>query len=407
MNINNWKLTFFTIWAGQAVSLITTSVSQYAIIWYLTEKTGSAMVLSMATMVAFLPQAIFGSVIGVYIDRHNRKKIMMGADSFIAAVSAVLAIIALYMAPPIWIIMIALFLRSLGSAFHAPSLSAVTPLIVPEEHLTKCSGYVQAIQSAGFMLGPAAAAFFYSIWSLSAVIAMDIVGAAVGVSTVFLAKIPHIKKQALEQPKLLQEIKDGFYAVHRQKGLYTLLWIGVLFAIAIMPIGALFPLISMNYFGGTFKHASVSEIAFSGGMLLGGLIIGVWGGTRNRAAMIVAAIIATGVTVCASGMLPPTGFTLFVVLCVIMGVATPFYNAIQTAIYQEKLPPEYLGRVFSLVMSLMSLAMPIGLVMSGIFAEAVGINTWFIISGVIIVLIGVLCAMMPSVWAIDAGRRLK
>ncbi len=407
MNINNWKLTFFTIWAGQAVSLITTSVSQYAIIWYLTEKTGSAMVLSMATMVAFLPQAIFGSAIGVYIDRHNRKKIMMGADSFIAVVSAVLAIIALYMAPPIWIIMIALFLRSLGSAFHAPSLSAVTPLIVPEEHLTKCSGYVQAIQSAGFMIGPAAAAFFYSIWSLSAVIAMDIVGAAVGVTTVFLATIPHIKKQALERPRLLQEIKDGFYAIHSQKGLYTLLWIGILFSIVIMPISALFPLISMNYFGGTFKHASVAEIAFSGGMLFGGLVIGVWGGTRNRAVLIVTSIIVIGLTVGASGLLPPTGFMLFVVLCVIMGVASPFYNAIQTAIYQEKLPPEYLGRVFSLMMSLMSLAMPIGLIMSGIFAEAVGIDTWFIISGVIIVLIGVLCAMMPSVWAIDAGRRLK
>ncbi|MDF2645426.1 MAG: Antiporter protein [Paenibacillus sp.] len=74
----NWKRSFFTIWAGQAVSLITSSVLQMAIIWYLTDTTGSAMVLSMATMVGFLPQAILGTMIGVLVDRWNRKLIMIG-----------------------------------------------------------------------------------------------------------------------------------------------------------------------------------------------------------------------------------------------------------------------------------------------------------------------------------------
>ena len=56
---NNWKLKFYTIWAGQAVSLITSAILQMAIIFYLTEKTGSAMVLSMASLVGFLPYAVF------------------------------------------------------------------------------------------------------------------------------------------------------------------------------------------------------------------------------------------------------------------------------------------------------------------------------------------------------------
>ena len=78
---NNWKLKFYTIWAGQAVSLITSAILQMAIIFYLTEKTGSAMVLSMASLVGFLPYAVFGPAIGVLVDRHDRKKIMIGADS--------------------------------------------------------------------------------------------------------------------------------------------------------------------------------------------------------------------------------------------------------------------------------------------------------------------------------------
>ena len=56
--IRNWKQDFYTIWAGQAVSLITSGVLQMAIIWHLTNTTGSAMVLSMATLVGFLPQAV-------------------------------------------------------------------------------------------------------------------------------------------------------------------------------------------------------------------------------------------------------------------------------------------------------------------------------------------------------------
>lgn len=81
---NNWKRKFYAIWAGQAVSLITSAILQMAIIFYLTEKTGSAMVLSMASLVGFLPYAILGPAIGVLVDRHDRKKIMIGADLIIA-----------------------------------------------------------------------------------------------------------------------------------------------------------------------------------------------------------------------------------------------------------------------------------------------------------------------------------
>ena len=85
MEKQNWKRSFFTIWAGQAVSLITSAVLQMAIIWYLTDKTGSALVLSMATMVGFLPQAVLGTMIGVLVDRWSRKIVMIGADLIIAA----------------------------------------------------------------------------------------------------------------------------------------------------------------------------------------------------------------------------------------------------------------------------------------------------------------------------------
>ena len=110
--IRNWKQDFYTIWAGQAVSLITSGVLQMAIIWHLTNTTGSAMVLSMATLVGFLPQAVLGSAIGVLVDRWNRKMVMIGADVIIACAGLVLTVISLSAELPVWIVMLILFIRS-------------------------------------------------------------------------------------------------------------------------------------------------------------------------------------------------------------------------------------------------------------------------------------------------------
>lgn len=123
---SKWRQKFFTIWTGQAVSLLTSAILQMAIIFYLTEKTHSAMVLSIASLVGFLPYAVFGPAIGVLVDRYNRKMIMIGADLIIAVAGVALVLVALYIELPVWIIMAVLFVRNIGTAFHSPALSAVT-----------------------------------------------------------------------------------------------------------------------------------------------------------------------------------------------------------------------------------------------------------------------------------------
>ena len=328
---NNWKLKFYTIWAGQAVSLITSAILQMAIIFYLTEKTGSAMVLSMASLVGFLPYAVFGPAIGVLVDRHDRKKIMIGADLIIAAAGAVLAIVALYMELPIWMVMVVLFIRSIGTAFHTPALNAVTPLLVPEEQLTKCAGYSQSLQSISYIVSPAVAALLYSVWDLN----------------------------------------------------------------------ALYPLITMEYFNGTPMHISITEIAYASGMLIGGLLLGLFGNCQKRILLITASIFMMGISLTISGLLPQSGFFIFVVCCAIMGLSVPFYSGVQTALFQEKIKPEYLGRVFSLTGSIMSLAMPIGLILSGFFADRIGVNHWFLLSGILIICIAIVCPMITEIRKFD------
>ena len=377
---NNWKLKFYTIWAGQAVSLITSAILQMAIIFYLTEKTGSAMVLSMASLVGFLPYAVFGPAIGVLVDRHDRKKIMIGADLIIAAAGAVLAIVALYMELPIWMVMVVLFIRSIGTAFHTPALNAVTPLLVPEEQLTKCAGYSQSLQSISYIVSPAVAAL-----------------------TVAIVRIPKLgdRVQSLE-PNFIREMKEGIVVLRQNKGLFALLLLGTLYTFVYMPINALFPLISMDYFNGTPVHISITEISFASGMIAGGLLLGRLGSFEKRVLLITSSFFIMGASLAVSGILPPNGFVIFVVCCAIMGLSVPFYSGVQTALFQEKIKPEYLGRVFSLTGSIMSLAMPIGLILSGFFADRIGVNHWFLLSGVLIIGIAIACPMITEVRKLDA-----
>lgn len=405
MEKRNWKRTFFTIQSGQAISLITSSALQMALIFYLTEKTNSSMTLALATLVGFLPQGVLGLFIGGWIDRHSRKRIMIGADLFIAAVSALLAVISAFLDPPVWVVLAILFLRSIGSAFHTPSINAVTPLIVPTDKLAKCTGYIQSLQSVSSIVSPALGALLYAQCTLTEIIALDVVGAFIASIAVMLVKIPNIDVANIPQSEgVLAGAKEAYRILAQQKGLLTLLWMGALYMFAYMPINALFPLISMNHFGGTTWHVAMSESVFAAGMLLGGIVLGVWGGFQRKTTTVLLSIAVMGIALLIAGILPASGFIAFVVCCAIMGFSAPFYG-VQTAIYQEMVSPEYLGRVFSLSLSTMSLAMPLGLIAAGCFADMTGVETWFAISGIFIAGIAVVGAVLPSIKELYGGTK--
>lgn len=405
MEKRSWKRTFFTIQSGQAISLITSSALQMALIFYLTEKTNSSMTLALATLVGFLPQGVLGLFIGGWIDRHSRKRIMIGADLFIAAVSALLAVISAFLDPPVWVVLAILFLRSIGSAFHTPSINAVTPLIVPTDKLAKCTGYIQSLQSVSSIVSPALGALLYAQCTLTEIIALDVVGAVIASIAVMLVKIPNIDVANIPQSEgVLAGAKEAYRILAQQKGLLTLLWMGALYMFAYMPINALFPLISMNHFGGTTWHVAMSESVFAAGMLLGGIVLGVWGGFQRKTTTVLLSISVMGIALLIAGILPASGFIAFVVCCAIMGFSAPFYG-VQTAIYQEMVSPEYLGRVFSLSLSIMSLAMPLGLIAAGCFADMTGVETWFAISGIFIAGIAVVGAVLPSIKELYGGTK--
>ena len=99
------------------MSTLTSSILQMGLIWHIALTTGSSSLLSLASLAGFLPIALFGVLAGAVVDRLPLKRVLIGADLFVAAVGAALAIASLAGSLPAWSILIALFLRAAGNSF--------------------------------------------------------------------------------------------------------------------------------------------------------------------------------------------------------------------------------------------------------------------------------------------------
>lgn len=396
--LQHWQKQFFLIWSGQGVSIFTSAVIQMALVWYLTDRTGSAAVLTTATLIGYLPQVILGPFIGTLIDRYNRKKIMVISDLFIALISLSIVVSGTFGEIPVSLIMVVLFLRSIGSTFHNPSLQAVTPLFVPDEELTRYAGYSQGVESASMLLSPMAAAALYGFLKLNQIILIDVFGALFAVIMLCFVTIPDIKKTAsAEQPHLLTDMKKGLDVIRNERGLMGLILISGLYAIIYFPIGTLFPLICIGYFQGSYVASGIVETVFSVGMLLGSLTLGAIGNRLRKMGAISFSITLYGSGLLITGLLTPQQLPIFAVLSLFMGFSLPFYRGVKLSVFQSKVAPEYLGRVLSLSTSIQSLAMPIGLIFSGLFAELMGIETFFLLCGVLTLLLAAVTIFTRSI----------
>ena len=392
--MNKWKKQFAIIYAGQAFSLLGSAAVQFAVIWWLTVQTGSAITLTVASIISFLPNLLLGPFAGVWIDRYNRGKVMIAADGLVALSSVILGAAFLIMdIPPVWFIYTVLFLRGLGNTFHSPAIQSAIPLLVPAEMLTKAGGWGNLVSSISNMLGPVLVAALMGVFSIASIMLVDISGAIFAIVCLLFVKIPDVPQSA-EKPNFCEDFRQGISAMKKNKPLMAVLPSYLLATIIYMPLGALFPLFVYNYFGGNAWHNSVVEFVFASGLLVSSLIMGVWGGLRKRFLMISLAIGLQGTAILVSGALPQSGLWAFVVCAFFMAAAGTIFNVPYMAYIQESTPPEVMGKVFSLLMTAMTVAMPIGLLVAGPAVEAVGVDTWFFWSGVAMIGAAILCGVL-------------
>ncbi len=395
-NNNRWKRSFITIALGQTISLVGSSAVQFALIWWLASETASPLMLSLAGLLAYLPQLFLGPFAGVWVDRLNRKTVIITADLFIGTIALIFALFFLFRAPPFWSVCVVLGIRAIGSVFHTPAIQAAIPMLVPQDQLVKANGWNQFMQSGAFMLGPVLGAAMYTALPMHIILITDFIGAIIACTAVAIINIPNPPQHEHAERHFIKEIKEGISIFLSDRRLSIVTLSATICMIFSMPLSSFYPLMTSDYFKGTAWHASVVEIAYAGGMMLCSIIVSRWSNIKNKFLIIHLGLFGLGLACLLCGLIPPniSLFWYFMILCGLMGASSNLYSIPYIAYMQENIPRNAQGRAFSLMGSLMSFAMPVGLLIAGPVAEVIGVHFWFLISGIAFFIITSISAML-------------
>jgi DHA3 family macrolide efflux protein-like MFS transporter len=379
----SWKVRFFSIWTGQAFSLLGSQLVHFALVWWLTLETDSATVLATASLLGALPQVFIGPLAGALVDRWNRRAVMLAADTLIAV--ATLGLIALawtgLMQP--WHIYLLMFIRSTGGTFHWPAMQASTPLMVPEEQLSRVQGMNQALNGGMNIVAPALGAVLVGLLPLHLVLAIDVGTALLAVLPLFFVSVPQPQKAEGEELTVAQDMVGGLRYVLSWRGLTAVLILAALLNFLSAPSYSLMPLLVTRHFGGEAAQMGTMQSALGVGLLLGGLALSAWGGFRSKLLTSMAGLLGSSIGHAMVGLAPANAFWLGVAGIFVAGFMNPIINGPFFAILQSVVDPKVQGRVLTLVMSVSGAMMPVGLAIAGPVAERYGVGTWFVLSGAI------------------------
>jgi len=406
----NWAPRFFTVWIGQAFSLFGSSLVQFALVWWLTQQTGSATVLATATLVALLPQIVLGPLAGALVDRWNRRVIMIVSDTSIALATLLLVYLFAANIVQVWHIYIIMAVRSLGGAFQQPAMTSSTSLMVPDKHLARVAGANQTLQGLLSIFAPLLGAFVIQWFSTQTVLMIDISTAAFAVLPLLVISIPQPTRQTaqanedIKKTSYLQDLREGLAYVVKWKGLLGLIILAMLLNFLLIPAASLLPLVVMNVFNGGVAELGWVEFVFGAGVIIGGILLSIWGGFKRRIITSFSGIVGIGIGVVFIGFVPSDLFYLLLASYFLVGFAQVMANGPLMAIMQSTVIPDMQGRVFSLLGAGASAMMPLSLLIAGPFSDHFGIRTWYIFGGSVCILMTLIALFIPVIMNIETNN---
>jgi MFS transporter, DHA3 family, macrolide efflux protein len=366
---------FLVIWIGHAFSLLGSQLVQFALVWWLTKTTGSATVLALASLAALLPQLLIGPLAGALVDRWRRRTVLLAADAGIALATLLLALLYWLDLAAVWAIYALLLLPATGAAFHWPAMQALAIEVLP----------------------------------MQGVLAIDVVTALPAIVSLLFIDIPQpVGADPLEaagdQSSVWAEMQAGLRFVSGWKALLALSAIGIGVNMLGRAAGALSPLFVVQHFQGGVVELGWWQSAAGLGMVLGGVVLGVWGGFRRRVVTQMLALGLDGLAILVVALSPPQAFIFAVGIIFCTGFLEAIALGLSGAIAQALIPPAMQGRVFALLLSVSHGMAPLGLLLAGPIADAFGVRFWWVLTGIMITAMGGGALLVPAIVHIEDTR---
>ena len=389
-----WKRDIAIFLGGQSISAFGSMLVQYAIVWHLTLVTQSGWVLTAAIVCGMLPQAIMSTFGGVWADRMNRKALIMLADGGIALTTLALAIFMMSGYQELWLIFLTLTIRSVGAGIQMPAVNALIPQLVPTDQLMRINGINRSIQSAIMILSPAVAAAVYASMSIVAIFFIDVVTAVIGIGFLLLIAVPTIRTAA-NSTGYFHDLKEGVrYTFSHARIRWVLVVLALMMFLAAAPSN-LTPLLVVRSFGSEVWLLTVTELSFSIGMLLAGLLVAMLGPRLKRKGLLIFLTgVAFGVILLGLGIAPNQW--IFFAVMFVAGASVPFIVTPITVTVQERVDPERQGRVFGVAGVVETLATPAGMLVLGPLADVVSVESILIACGVATLVAIAILGLVPA-----------
>jgi len=385
----SWKKDIVLFLSSQTISLFGSSLVQYAIMWYITLTTKSGIMMTIYIVCGFVPTLFLSPLAGVWADRFDRKKLIALSDGMIAIATLLLVVLFFMGYEAIWLLMVISAIRAVGTGIQTPAVGAILPQIVPGEALTKVNGINNTLQAFIMFVSPIVSAAMLTMASMEMIFLVDVVTAAIAIAILMLfVHVRPVRKEAEEEAKTggyLDDLLQGFRFIKHHAFLKEFFLFFALFYVLMAPAAFLTPLQVTRSFGDEVWRLTAIELAFSIGMMLGGVIIAAWGGFANKIHTMTFASLIMGFFTLCLGVVP----FFWIYLCVVafFGIAMPIFNTPTTVLLQEKIEETYLGRVYGVYGMISTSMMPIGMLIFGPLADVWKIERLLFVTGLLIVVL--------------------
>lgn len=396
----NWQVRYWLFFIGQALSLVGSALTQFVLLWWITDTTGSVAALATAGMVALLPQALLGPLGGVLADRWSRRVILIVSDLISAICMMILIALFLTDTVELWHLYTMMFIRSAMQAMQQPAATASTAMLVPESFLSRAAGLNQTLIGIMTVAAAPLGALAISLMPLGWALSIDVVTALLAIVPLLFFSIPQMKTSVGTKANLWQEFREGFDVVWQHPGLRHLFGLIGVMVIVVMPSFTLVPLLVKEHFGGGATEVAIIESISGLGMIAGGMLIAVIAPKRRIAWVLWGFAIACA-SIALMALAPAEMFWMAVVWWTVSGLTYIAGNAPFTALVQTIVPNQLQGRAFSLLGTLMGLGAPIGLAVATPLGELIGIRWLFVVLGALGAIVALFGFLSPTVKSLD------
>src|SRR2546421_4123443 len=387
---------FWIFWTGQIISQIGSVLSSTALLLLVFKLSGSALDVGLASAATWVPYPLFGLFIGAWVDRVNRKGLMIGLDICRAVVLAVLPLLVLLGHVPIWWIYLVTFINSTLTIGFQSATTAAIPSMVTQDSLVKANGRILASTPFATIIGPFLAALLLAVTSLQAVLWCDALTFVVSAISLALVKTSFnaVAPQARPKTSLRRDILDGLRYVLAQPVVRTL----ALFALlANLAVAVLYP--QIVFYAKEVVVASDAQVGlFFTAAGMGGVLFTLSAGTLQKrlsyGMILLGSILLSGLSVLAliATRLYWVDLVCFGVMFGLIGLFDVAFHSILQAIA----PHQLLGRVLTFTIVLAVFSVPFSTILGGLVIDQVkNVILVFGVLGVFMILLALVFVRSP------------